>query len=103
MRWHWLFSSLALCASLSFAAQVDVNRATEAELDGINGFGPALSGRILRARQAATFTDWNDLMRRVSGIGPKKAIQLSNQGLTVNGTAFAPQPATQDKPRSDAH
>ena len=92
MRWRWGLVGLLLCTQLAFAA-VDVNSATVAELDGINGIGPALSARILQARQNGPFTDWQDLMRRVSGIGAKKAGQLSEHGLTVNGTAFASQPA----------
>ena len=92
MRWRWGLAGLLLCTQLAFAA-VDVNSATVAELDGINGIGPALSARILQARQNGPFTDWQDLMRRVSGIGAKKAGQLSEQGLTVNGTAFASQSA----------
>ena len=40
-----------LLATATWAA-VDVNTATEAELDGIKGIGPGLSGRILQERQS---------------------------------------------------
>ena len=45
-----------LLATATWAA-VDVNTATEAELDGIKGIGPGLSGRILQERQSAPFKD----------------------------------------------
>ncbi|MBP8226264.1 MAG: helix-hairpin-helix domain-containing protein, partial [Acidovorax sp.] len=39
-----------LYAAASFAA-VDVNKATAAELDGIKGIGPGLSGKIIEERK----------------------------------------------------
>ena len=85
----------ALCACAAFAA-VDVNQATEAQLDGIRGIGPGLSSRILQERKDnGGFKDWADLIRRVQGVGAKSAARLSGEGLTVNGEAFgAPTPAT---------
>ena len=85
----------ALFASAAFAA-VDVNQATEAQLDGIRGIGPGLSSRILQERKDnGGFKDWADLIRRVQGVGAKSAARLSGEGLTVNGEAFgAPTPAT---------
>ena len=71
MQWRWSLIGLALCAQLAWA-QVEANSATEAQLDGIHGIGPATSGRILQARQNGPFTDWANLMLRVSGIGQKK-------------------------------
>ena len=90
MDWRKCLVSLAWCASASLAAATEVNTATEAELDSILGIGPAMSQRILQERQLGPFTDWRDLMRRVSGIGQKKSTQFSNQGLTVNGQPFVP-------------
>jgi competence protein ComEA len=78
----WAFASM--CA----LAAVDVNQATEVELDGIKGIGPAMSKKILDARKAGNFKDWSDLMARVKGIKDKKATKLSGAGLTVNGQAF---------------
>ena len=40
----------ALLFSLSSFAAVDVNKANAAELDGIKGIGPSLSGKILKER-----------------------------------------------------
>jgi len=66
-----------------------VNTATEAELDGIKGIGPGLSGRILQERQSAPFKDWADFIGRVGGVGNKSAVNFSKEGLTVNGKKYS--------------
>lgn len=58
---------LALVTTAAFAV-VDINKATEADLDGIKGIGPATSKQILSERKKSDFKDWDDLMRRVKGI-----------------------------------
>lgn len=75
------------------AHAVEVNTANEAELDSVRGLGPASTGRILKAREAGPFADWQDLMRRVKGIKHATAQKLSSQGLTVGGLAFDNPPA----------
>jgi len=89
-----MLKKLLLLAALFLAvacfAAVDVNQATEAELDGIKGIGPTLSGKILKARQQGSFKDWPDLMQRVKGIKPKSAQRLSQAGLSVNGLGYEP-------------
>ena len=82
-----LTALLAAFAFNAFAA-VDVNRASQAELESVKGIGPGLSGRILEARKTATFKDWSDLQQRVSGVGPGNAARFSQAGLTVGGNAF---------------
>jgi len=77
-----------LLATAAFAA-VDVNTATEAELDGIKGIGPGLSGRILEERKSAPFKDWADFIGRVGGVGNKSAVNFSKEGLTVNGKKYS--------------
>ena len=81
-------ASLAMLCTFSAFANVDVNQASVADLDGLRGVGPALSRRILEARQQGEFKDWSDFMARVKGIKPKAAAKLSDEGLTVNGQAF---------------
>ena len=76
-----------LFAVASFAA-VDANKGSVAELDGLKGVGPAMSKRIVDARQQAAFKDWPDLMTRVKGVKEKAALKLSAQGLTVNGESY---------------
>lgn len=85
-----LLALAALLVSATCWAGVDVNQASEAELDGIKGIGPSLSGKILKARQQGLFRDWQDLMQRVKGIRPKSALHLSEAGLSVNGAAYVP-------------
>jgi competence protein ComEA len=83
---------LSVCAAGVLAA-VEVNTANEAELDSVNGLGPASTARILAARSQGPFMDWPDLMRRVSGIGPATARKLSRNGLIVNGVPLEPATA----------
>ncbi len=95
-----------LYAAASFAA-VDVNKATAAELDGIKGIGPGISGKIIEERKKGSFKDWNDFISRVQGVGETNAAKYSAEGLTVNGAAFkgaaaAPAAKKEDKPMAKA-
>lgn len=73
-------------ATMSFAlAQVDVNKATEAQLDSVKGIGPKLSQAIKMERDKGKFKSWDDLEIRVNGIGEKNAAKFSESGLTVDG------------------
>jgi competence protein ComEA len=76
-----------LVASMSFAfAQVDVNKADAAALDGIKGVGPAMSKAILAERtKGGDFKDWADFQARVKGVKDKKAMAFSKAGLQVAG------------------
>lgn len=89
-----LLAVLALiCACASFAA-VDVNKATDADLDGIKGIGPKASAKIIAERKKGDFKDWADFTTRVKGVKDARAKKLSAEGLTVNGAAYkgeAPQ------------
>ncbi|KAF1042985.1 MAG: hypothetical protein GAK35_02422 [Herbaspirillum frisingense] len=76
---------LFMAAGMAFA-EVDVNKADQAALDGVRGIGPSMSKRILEERQkGGGFKDWSDLEKRVKGIKEKSAMKLSANGLTVNG------------------
>ena len=87
-----LTAMLALFAAVAFAA-VDVNKATQAELEAVKGIGPVISGKILDERKKAPFKDWEDMVVRVKGVGEGNAAKFSAEGLTVNGAAFAGAPA----------
>lgn len=95
-----------ILAAFAFAAQaaVDVNKANQAELETVKGIGPGLSVKILDARKAGTFKDWNDLVERVGGVGPGNAAKFSQAGLTVNDAAYsaAPMAAAEKAPRKAA-
>jgi competence protein ComEA len=79
-----------LIAAFAFTAQaaVDANQASQAELETVKGIGPALSSKILGARQAGAFKDWADLVDRVGGVGPGNAAKFSQAGLTVGNAAY---------------
>jgi competence protein ComEA len=81
------FLSIVLLSAASFAA-VEVNQATEAELDSVKGLGPSSTARILKARAQGTFKDWADFMARVKGLKPATAAKLSKAGLTVQGVPY---------------
>jgi competence protein ComEA len=90
MRPLLLSLGLNLCIP---AWALDVNLATEAELDNLRGLGPSFTRRVMAARAERPFANWPDLMHRVSGMGERTAHKLSVQGLTVRGQSFsAPQP-----------
>jgi competence protein ComEA len=101
-----LLSVAALVATMSFAfAQVDVNKADQAALDGLKGVGPKMSKAILDERQkGGEFKDWNDLEQRVKGIGGKSSLKLSDAGLTVNGQSKAVSADSKEKakPKTNA-
>jgi competence protein ComEA len=76
-----LFTALAMAA-------VDVNKASDAQLDGVKGIGPATTKLIKAERKKGDFKDWQDFIDRVKGIGETRAAKLSDEGLTVNGKAY---------------
>ncbi len=88
--------SAALCALVLLAPlavlceTVNVNTATEAQLDGLLGLGPATTRLILAERDKARFKNWQDLIARVKGLGPKAAAKLSAAGLNVDGQPYPP-------------
>ena len=79
------FAAMFLVAA--FAA-VDVNKATEAELDGIKGIGPVTTKLIISERKKGEFKDWDDFVARVNGVGDKSAAKFSAEGLTVSGAKY---------------
>lgn len=80
----------ALIAMMGMAfAQVDVNKADAAALDGVKGIGPAISKKIVDERSKnGPFKDWADFETRVKGVGSKNAVKLSAAGLQVGGKSL---------------
>jgi len=92
--WRWWGIACLWVGGLFNAHALEINQASEAELDSVRGMGPAMSRAILAERQRQPFTDWADLMRRVKGIRSASAERFAAQGLTVNGQTWsAPPPA----------
>lgn len=85
---HRIALALLLASRLAWAQTLDLEHAREVDLDGLRGLGPATTRFILQEREHQPFKDWRDLMRRIPGIGPKKAAQLSEQGLRVQGQPY---------------
>ena len=56
---------------------IDLNRATQAELESLPGIGPKLAEEIIRYRTNARFTAVSDVMN-VSGIGQKRYEAIAN-------------------------
>lgn len=109
-----LLAFAGLIVTMGFAfADVDVNKADQAALDGVKGVGPATSKIILDERKkGGNFKDWADFESRVKGVGAKRSAALSEAGLTVNGakkaaasasaSAAASQPASAPAPAASA-
>jgi competence protein ComEA len=93
-------------AGLSWAQQIDLNKATEVELDALKGVGPVLTKAVMDERKKAPFKDWEDATSRVKGLGPQKASSLSEQGVRVQGSAYKvkaaeTKPANSKDPSAD--
>jgi competence protein ComEA len=101
-RFVRLARKVALAAGMAMAAivpahAVDVNVATQTELEGVRGVGPKTAETIVRERQkGGAFKSFEDFSGRVRGIGAKRAQKLKDAGLSVGAatTATAAAPAT---------
>ena len=90
----FLIAMLAM-VNVAFAA-VNINTATEAELDALKGIGPAKAKAIVEDRKAnGPFKSPEDL-KRVKGIGDKTFENLKGD-ITVTGATTVPAAA----PKSD--
>ena len=92
----------ALMATVAMAA-VDVNKATEAELDSVKGIGPGTSKMILAERKKGEFKSWEDFISRVKGVGDKRAENLSEAGLTVGGKSYKPASTSATAKKDELH
>ncbi len=80
---------------------VDINNASESELQRLNGIGPALAKRIIDYRQThGNFTRPEDLLR-VSGIGQAKLNNIRSQIQVGNGINYS-QNSSIVSPRSQS-
>jgi competence protein ComEA len=93
------FAAMSLVAA--FAA-VDVNKASEAELDSIKGIGPVTTKLIVSERKKGEFKNWEDFVARVKGVGDKSAAKFSAEGLTVGGASYTGAAAAPAKAKAKA-
>jgi competence protein ComEA len=102
---HMFKKVLAFFAAMSLVAAfaaVDVNKASDAELDGIKGIGPVTTKQITAERKKGEFKNWEDFITRVKGVGHKNAAKFSAEGLTVGGAAYTGAGAADAKVKAKA-
>ncbi|HYS15059.1 MAG TPA: DUF655 domain-containing protein [Burkholderiaceae bacterium] len=85
MRALALLACVASLIGLNCASAQEINTATRAELEQLNGIGVTMAERILIERERAPFKNWGDLERRVKGMRGARVQRLQAQGATVNG------------------
>jgi competence protein ComEA len=91
------FTLLALLLGPFAALALEINDASRAQLEQLNGVGVTMAEQMLAERAKAPFAGWDDLRTRVKGIGSRRVQEWQAQGVTVNGerngTVVAPKPA----------
>ena len=90
-----IFSTAILLGGLSIAAAepVNVNTATQSELESIKGIGPSKAKTIIAERlDGGHFQDANDLQKRVRGIGMKSVEKMVDNGLTIESPSSFREP-----------
>jgi competence ComEA-like helix-hairpin-helix protein len=89
------FSTAILVGGLSLAGAepVNVNTATQSELESIKGIGPSKAKTIIAERlDGGHFQDANDLQKRVRGIGMKSVEKMVDNGLTIEAPSSFREP-----------
>ena len=89
------FSTLLALGGLGIAAaqSINVNTATQSELESIKGIGPAKARTIIAERlDGGHFQDANDLQKRVRGIGMKSVEKMVDNGLSIEAPGSFREP-----------
>ena len=100
--WKKFLAVVLMLGAAAAMAAVDVNKATEAQLDSVKGIGPVTSKLIMSERKKGEFKNWQDFIDRVKGIGDDRAAKLSAEGLTINGTSFKATTASKKEEKAAA-
>lgn len=75
------------------AVPVNVNTATQAELESIKGIGPSKAKTIIAERvDGGHFQDAHDLQKRVRGIGMRSVEKMVDNGLTIEAPSSFREP-----------
>ena len=89
------FSALLAIGGLGIASAepINVNTATQSELESIKGIGPSKAKTIIAERlDGGHFQDANDLQKRVRGIGMKSVEKMVDNGLTIEAPGSFREP-----------
>ena len=90
--------TLAALPLASAAAPINVNTATQTELETIKGIGPAKAKTIIAERlDGGHFQDANDLQKRVRGIGMRSVEKMVDNGLTIEAPSSFREPNGRSK------
>ncbi|WP_293006705.1 ComEA family DNA-binding protein [Nitrosomonas sp.] len=93
-KWFLLMALVFLYTGTAFAA-VNINTASQTELESLQGIGPAKAKAIIEHREkSGTFASVDDLAK-VSGIGQGTIKQLRD-AITVEGEKATEAPAKQE-------
>ena len=93
-KWSLLMAMVFLFTGTAFAA-FNINTASQAELESLQGIGPAKAKAIIEHREkSGTFASVDDLAK-VSGIGQGTIKQLRDV-ITVEGEKATEAPAKQE-------
>ena len=85
------------------ASPINVNTATQSELESIKGIGPAKARTIIAERSdGGHFQDANDLQKRVRGIGMKSVEKMVDNGLTIEAPSSFREPHGRTKKEGGA-
>lgn len=88
-----VFSVFVAASGLAAASPVNVNTATQSELESIKGIGPSKAKTIIAERlDGGHFQDANDLQKRVRGIGMKSVEKMVDNGLTIEAPSSFREP-----------
>mgnify|MGYP000001629937 CR=1 FL=1 len=98
-----VFSVMIVTAGLGVASPVNVNTATQSELESIKGIGPSKAKTIIAERlDGGHFQDANDLQKRVRGIGMKSVEKMVDNGLTIEAPSSFREPNGRTKKEGGA-
>jgi competence protein ComEA len=96
MKLFLLLITLFVFTGAAFAA-VNINTASQAELESLQGIGPAKAKAIIDYRKKkGSFKSVDDL-QNVSGIGPA-TVQKLRKDITVGGSSGGPAGRKEHKP-----
>jgi len=88
-----VFSAVVAVSGFVVASPINVNTATQTELESIKGIGPSKAKTIITERlDGGHFQDANDLQKRVRGIGMKSVEKMVDNGLTIEAPSSFREP-----------